>query len=259
MNKDEYKKSILRLALFTGELMLSNGAETYRVEDSIVRICKSRGFNHVSVFTSPTAIIISDERFDGYTFMKVIKSRGMNLEKVALLNNFSREFVSNIDITPDEGTDILKEISTKATYNKNFTYLCTGLGSAFFASILGGDNLITFICTTLTAIIGTIAFDKMMLLSSIPAFSSLVSSTIIALIGIIFVQIGFLSTPKMLIVGSIMPLLPGVSFIKGIRDLISGDLISGVSRAFDATMTAISIACGVGLILDIYLRFGGHF
>lgn len=40
----DYKKDILRLALFIGELMLSNGAETYRVEDSILRICKSRGF-----------------------------------------------------------------------------------------------------------------------------------------------------------------------------------------------------------------------
>ena len=70
----DYKKDILRLALFIGELMLSNGAETYRVEDSILRICKSRGFNHINVFTSPTVIIISDDRFDGLTFMKTIKS-----------------------------------------------------------------------------------------------------------------------------------------------------------------------------------------
>ena len=56
-----------------------------------------------------------------------------------------------------------------------------------------------------------------------------------------------------------MPLLPGVSFIKGIRDLISGDLISGVARAFDAGMTAIAIACGVALVLDLWLRIGGVF
>jgi len=259
MNKDDYKKSILRLALFTGELMLSNGAETYRVDDSIVRICKSRGFNHVNVFTTPTAIIISDERFDGYTFMKAIKNRGMNLEKVALLNNFSREFVSNKSLSAEEGMEILKNISTKETYNMNLIYLCTGLGSAFFASIIGGNDIVTFLCTTFTAIIGIITFDKMIALSSIPAFSSLVSSNIVAIIGILFVQFGFLKNPDMLIVGSIMPLLPGVAFIKGIRDLISGDLISGVSRAFDATITAVAIACGVGLVLDIYIRFGGTF
>ena len=98
-----------------------------------------------------------------------------------------------------------------------------------------------------------------MKLSSIPAFSSLLASTFIAIVGVLFTNIGFLDTPKMLIVGSIMFLLPGVSFIKAIRDLISGDLISGVARAFDAAMTAISIACGVGLILDLWFRMGGVF
>ena len=48
--KHKYKKDVLRLAIFAGELMLANGAETYRVEDSVVRICKSRGFYHINVF-----------------------------------------------------------------------------------------------------------------------------------------------------------------------------------------------------------------
>ncbi|MBP3930759.1 MAG: threonine/serine exporter family protein, partial [Peptostreptococcaceae bacterium] len=65
------------------------------------------------------------------------------------------------------------------------------------------------------------------------------------------------SKPNMLIVGSIMPLLPGVALIKGLRDLISGDLISGVARAFDALLTAMAIAFGVGFILEIWLRLGG--
>ena len=36
----EYKKNILKLALFVGELMIKNGAETSRVEDSVLRICR---------------------------------------------------------------------------------------------------------------------------------------------------------------------------------------------------------------------------
>ena len=46
-----YKKDILRFALLLGEQMLTNGAETSRVEDSVLRVCKSRGFKHVNVFT----------------------------------------------------------------------------------------------------------------------------------------------------------------------------------------------------------------
>ena len=130
---------------------------------------------------------------------------------------------------------------------------------AFFAGLLGGNNLATFLCTFITSIFAVIFYNKIMKLSSIPAFSSLLASTFIAMVGVLLSHIGILDTPRMLIVGSIMPLLPGVSFIKGIRDLISGDLISGVARAFDAGMTAIAIACGVGLILDLWVRLGGVF
>lgn len=255
----EYKKDILRLALFIGELMLTNGAETYRVEDSVLRICRSRGFKHINVFTSPTVIIISDERFDGLSFMKTIRSRSINLNKISLLNNFSREFVTNEEMSIEEAMVKLKELSNVQPYPKKTVYLCTGLGSAAFACLLGGTQLVNFIFTFIITICAVIVFDKIMRLSAIPAFSTLVASFVIAIAGVLLTEIGILQTPKMLIVGSIMPLLPGVSFIKGIRDLISGDLLSGVARAFDAGLTAVAIAAGVGFILDVWFRVGGVF
>ena len=260
MNKEynpDYKKNVLRLALFIGELMLMNGAETSRVEDTIIRICRSRNFNHINVFTSPTAIIISDYRFDGYTFMKTIKRRSIDLNKISLLNNFSREFVINTDLSVKDAIKELKSLVNITSYTQLEINFYTGIGSAFFAGLLGGNNIITFISTFITSILAVIIYNKIMKLSTIPAFSSLVSSTFIALVGVILSHFNILSAPEMLIVGSIMPLLPGVSFIKGLRDLINGDLISGVARAFDASVTAISIACGVGIILNIWLQLGG--
>ncbi|GAA0710861.1 threonine/serine exporter family protein [Paraclostridium ghonii] len=250
------KKNIFRLALFTGELMLRNGAETYRVEDTILRICNSRGFKHVNVFTSPTVIIISDERFDGITFMKTIKNRGININKIDLLNTFSREFVSNKDLSINDALIKLKEIEKVKSYNQWVVYIGTGLASACF-SVLLGCTLVDFLFTFITSIFAVILFDKIFSISSIPSFSTLAASIFIAVIGVSLSSLGLLSQPNTLIVGSIMPLLPGVSLIKGLRDLISGDLISGVARAFDAALTAAAIAVGVGFILDIWLRLGG--
>lgn len=42
---EQDKKKVLRLALFAGEIMLCNGGETYRVEDTILRICHSRNIS----------------------------------------------------------------------------------------------------------------------------------------------------------------------------------------------------------------------
>ena len=38
-----YQKKILILAIYAGEIMMKNGAEIYRVEDTITRICKACG------------------------------------------------------------------------------------------------------------------------------------------------------------------------------------------------------------------------
>lgn len=251
------KKEVLGLALFLGELMLINGAETYRVEDTLLRICNSRGFNHVNVFASPTVIIISDYKFDGYSFLKSIKSRSIDLQKISLLNDFSRKFVSNTEISVEEAKKEIKKISRAESYSEVMQYICTGIGSAIFAGLVEGNNIPTFISTFITSILALKIYNKIIELSGISAFSILLSSSFIAFIGVILTYLNIIPTPTMLVVGSIMPLLPGVSFIKGIRDLIAGDLMSGVARAFDAVVTAVSIACGVGVVLDAWLRLGG--
>ena len=251
------KKDVLGLALFLGELMLINGAETYRVEDTVLRVCNSRGFNHVNVFASPTVIIISDYKFDGYSFLKSIKSRSIDLHTISLLNDFSRKFVSNTEITVEEAKKEIKKINRSDSYSELIQYISTGIGSAFFAGLVEGNNIPTFVSTFITSILAVKIYNKIISLSSIPAFASLIASSVIAFIGVILTQLNIISAPTMLVVGAIMPLLPGVSFIKGIRDLISGDLMSGVARAFDAGVTAVSIACGVGIVLDIWLRLGG--
>ena len=188
--------------------------------------------------------------------MKTIKNRGINLNKIDLLNTFSREFVSNKNLSTKDAIVLLKDIEKVKSYNQWVVYVGTGLGSACF-SVLLGCTLVDFIFTFITSIFAVIIFDKMFSISSIPSFATLTSAIFIAVIGTSLSSIGFLSQPNTLIVGSIMPLLPGVSLIKGLRDLISGDLISGVARAFDATLTAVAIAVGVGFVLDVWLKLGG--
>ena len=258
MNEEFDKKNVLRFALFMGELMLSNGAETNRVEDTVQRICVSRGFKYINVFISPTAIIISDDRFDGFTFMKNVKDRCINLNKIMLFNEYSRKYVSDKSISAIDAIEELKEINKNAyTYPDYIYYLATGVGCAGFAFIIGGNNILNFILTTITSIVATISYKKVMKISNIPAFSSLLASIIITIIATSLTSIGLISSPTTMIVGSIMPLLAGVIFIKGIRDLITGDLLSGVARIAESCLTTIAVASGVGFVLDIWIKLGG--
>lgn len=252
-----YKKEILRFALLLGEQMLTNGAETSRVEDSVLRVCKSRGFNHVNVFSTPTCLIISDEKFDGLTFMKTISKRTINLTKIDKLNGISRKFVQNSDIDPLDAIAMLKEVDKVKDYNKYIYFLGTAMASASFAYLIGGTTVLDFILTLIIATIGVIIYNQTIQLTQIPFFATLISSFSIAVFGTLLVKYNVLVNPTSLIVGSIMPLLPGVSFIKGLRDLISGNLIAGVSRSIDAFLIAAATAVGVGVALDLAVRFGG--
>lgn len=256
-NKNTYKKDVLRLATFIGHLMLSNGAETYRVNDTVKRICSSRGFNHINVFVAPNTIIVSDDRFDGYTFMKVIENRCINLNKIDMLNDFSRKFVNQLDMTIDDAINEIKNLDEKSPYNRMELNIWTAIGSSSFAALVGGDNVLTFILTLITSVMAMVIYDKVKKISNIPVFATLVSAIIIGFCGVGLVELGILNTPKMLIVGSIMPLLPGVPFIKAVRDLVSGELMSGVGRAFEAAIIATAIAVGVGIAMNMYVRFGG--
>ena len=61
-----------------------------------------------------------------------------------------------------------------------------------------------------------------------------------------------------MIIGSIIPLVPGVAFTNGIRDLADGDYISGAVRLLDAVLVFLCVAIGVGAMFLIYHRvFGG--
>ena len=60
-----------------------------------------------------------------------------------------------------------------------------------------------------------------------------------------------------MIIGAIIPLVPGVPFTNGIRDIANGDYISGAVRLLDAILVFLCIAIGVGVMFTIYRRVAG--
>ena len=49
-----------------------------------------------------------------------------------------------------------------------------------------------------------------------------------------------------MVIGSIIPLVPGVAFVNAIREIADGDYISGFVRMLDALLVFFCIAAGVG-------------
>ncbi len=252
------KKSILRIALYAGEIMLKNGAETYRTEDTINIMCRSKELKHVNSFVTPTGIFISDDRLDGISFIKRIKSRTINLSKISDVNNFARKFIKD-DISEMDALLELRRIDKKGKYEKYTRTFFTGLASAFF-SLLFGAGLTDFILAFLISMFAIRVNWKIERLSNTSFLAKATSGALISFLALISKSIGFGESIDMIIVGSIMPLVPGVALTNGLRDFISGDLIAGATRVAEAVLIAISIAVGVGTILKLWVHlFGGVF
>ena len=60
-----------------------------------------------------------------------------------------------------------------------------------------------------------------------------------------------------MVIGSIIPLIPGVPFTNGIRDLVDGDYIAGSVRLLDAMLAVLCVAIGVGIVFIAYHRLWG--
>ena len=55
---------------------------------------------------------------------------------------------------------------------------------------------------------------------------------------------GLGSNVNKIIIGNIMLLIPGIALTNSLRDMISGDIMSGMLRFLDAVLVAAAIAAG---------------
>jgi len=105
--------------------------------------------------------------------------------------------------------------------------------------------------------IGKYISDKVIARSRTVFTGNFIASMFVGVISIISFEIKLVDNLDNIIVGAALALVPGVAFTAGIRDFISGDLLSGIARIGEAILVAIAIAFGVGRLLMLYSIFGG--
>lgn len=250
-DREEVKK-LLVLATLAGRIMLKAGAETYRVEDTVIRICQSRkDIQHVDAFVIPTGIFISLEyKGELISYIKRVKTISIDLNKIALVNDFSRNFV-NSNMSVDDGIKEIKRISKVNNYSRVIKSFFAAIASSFSCLLFKG-SILDSIATFLISFLVTYFLNFMAKFKLSFFIDKFLASVLISILSYLFIKIGVGHSIDMVIIGSIMPLVPGVAITNAIRDTMSGDFISGLSRGMEAIFTALAIAFGVGIVLFLY-------
>lgn len=246
----------MKLAMRTGEILLVNGAEIYRVEDTVSRIlATSDDIDEVEVASTYSSIMISFY-YNGYvTSIKKIKDRTINLDKISKTNDFTRNFV-NSDIELSEANRILDEIESTKSYDSKRKVIAAAFGSTMFTLALDGsfiEGFIAFIAVLIGQYVLTITRDSGRKYFMETVYGALVVSTV----SVISHYFGLVNKLDVVIIGSIMLLFPGVVMTNSVRDFMNGDLMSGLIGFIQALFIAIALGLGVGLIMRIYMYLGG--
>jgi len=241
---------IIDVCLLAGKIMLRSGAETYRVEDTMMRIAAAYGIKETHSYVTPTGIIFSVSSKTPTQLVRIV-DRSTDLQKVAKVNGVSRQ-ISNGELSVEEAYAHLKEIELDA----HAYPIWVQIGAA---SIASGCFLIMFQggwTDFLPAVIaGGIGFSSLIYLHrlvEIKFFAEFLASLIIGLLSVLFVTLNIGAELDKIIIGSVMPLVPGLLITNAVRDLMAGHLVSGISKGAEAFLTAFAIGAGVAVVFSFY-------
>lgn len=250
------QRDVLNAAMEAGHILLENGAEISRVEETIDRICRHFGVESENAFVLSNGIFLTAGNENEKRFAKVlhIPVHGVQLQKVAAVNQLSREIEEN-KYELWQVREKLKQIREQPGKSRHTLVLMSGLGSGCFCLLFGGslqDCLAAFL-------IGIVLY--LYLLAIGEHFSKIVANIgggmLITILTMFFIKLPFHMDMSHIISGAIMPLVPGVAFTNGIRDIADGDYISGTVRMIDAILVFLSIAAGVGFVIGAYHQLTG--
>lgn len=248
-NKEVKVYEVVEVCLLAGKIMLQNGAETYRVEDTMTRIAASFGIVQSHSFVTPTGIIFS---IDGSEPTKLIRvsERSTNLEKVAVVNDISRK-ISAKELTVQVALEQLKKVEkTSYSFPIWLQIIAAALASGCFLIMFGGEWS-DFLPAVITGGVGFCAALYFQYLVEIKFFAEFVSASIIGFLSFLFVMSGIGHDVDKIIIGSVMPLVPGLLITNAVRDLMAGHLVSGISKGAEACLTAFAIGTGIAVVFSI--------
>lgn len=236
------EKDVVALCGQVGAVLLENGAETSRVENTVEYIGRAVNLPIVCHATM-TAVFVNSEKSATTRIFKV-RVGDFNLQKVDRINTLSREF-SQQKLTFKE----LKEAVTEVEYDTsdfNLFEKCLGAGLVSVAPMLlfkatWFDLFLSFFVGILGYLVARVVGQH----SKIPYIAVAMGGLSISILAHVLLDIGIASSANNIIISALMPLVPGVPMTNSLREIIEKNTISGLVRATDAIMAGISIGSGV--------------
>ena len=242
-------EDVLEVASEAGHILLENGAEISRVEDTMERISSHYGVHTGHFFVLSNGIFTTSSS-NKYANVEFIPIRGIQLSKVVEVNRLSYRIAADkVSLTQARAElDAIRDEPMKPAWEQ---IVGSAFGATGFCAVFGGG----FMDCAAAFVVGTLLYLFLLFISSrylSKIVGGICNSLVATLLCLASYRLGFGSSLSNIIIGAIMPLIPGVPFVNGVRDLADSDYIAGTTRLTDAMLGFFCIALGVGtsFVLD---------
>lgn len=230
--------------LIMGELMQTCGAEVFRVEDTLARMGKAYGVERMNVFVITSSIVITMELKDGRELTqtrRVRKAGGNDFTRLECLNVLSREYCEDPFPVGELGRRLAQ--IRKIRIPRRERYVGNILAASSFAVFFGGgwkDALFSGIFA--------VAISLLQDYVELICMNTMVFNVIASFLTGIGIRLICRLVPgldmDMIMIGDIMLLIPGIPITNAVRDVLTGDTISGIMRFIEAMLWAGCLAFG---------------
>ena len=168
------------------QLILENGGETYRAEETVERMCQGLGVPRVDVLALPTGLMLTLTLDEDKTISRIVRvhSRSTDLNRIDECNDISRKVASG-NMTAEDALKALQEIKRPQKQKRFIMIVASAVTAASFTLMLGGswtDFGVSFFCGALVQWVLT-PLSKM---KAPPLISSMIAgalTTLLALLG----------------------------------------------------------------------------
>ena len=235
-----------------GKIIMENGGETYRAEETINRMGRGFGLKQVDSFAVPSGLFISykNEGGEPVTSVRRVRKETRNLTRVDEVNQVSR-LVSAGKLDCGGAFQRLREIECHPGSFAGLWCLPAAFLCAAGFSLLFGADLLSFAAAGVVAVLVQLMEIFMSRFRSRGMAASILGGLMTTLLPLLLSRVLPALQTELVIAGAVMPLVPGLAMTNAVQDTMRGDMVSGISHGVQAILTACLIAGGALLAVEL--------
>ena len=233
---------LMELVCAISSRLATSGAETYRVEECVQRICAAYDID-ARVYAVPNSLFVTihipGER--PLTQLCRMDHHSTDLEAVERFSNLSRRICAE----KPQWEEALQWFEETDKAQKHYGLPMDLLGHVLVACgfcVFFGGSWLDCISAGLCGLL--LGFVSRLLTKSNTFFQKIIAGFAMAFLAYGLSALGLTHNVDTCVIGTLMLLVPGLLFTNALRDIIFGDTNSGINRVVEVLLIAAAISLG---------------